>query len=143
MNSEFNLYVGCALTHASEEFKVKVKILKNKLEENGVCNVLKFIGLVDGTDKEVYEHDINNCVRGCDLLVAICDQASIGLGYELATQVEDRQMPALAVAHADSKVTRLVSGIINPSFEFKRYQDFDNLYEIILKKIKEVKASLS
>lgn len=133
MRSDFSLYVGCALTYATEEFKENVQILKDKLKD--VCNVLEFIGLVNGTAQDVYNHDINVCVRGCDLFVGICDQASIGLGYELAVQVEDRKMPALAVAQVDSKVTRLVLGINKPNFEFRSYQDFDDLYNIIVKKI--------
>lgn len=133
MKSDFSLYIGCALTHATDEFKQNVQALKEGLRE--VCNVLEFIGLVNGTAQDVYNHDINVCVRGCSLFVAICDQASIGLGYELAVQVEDRKMPALAVAHVDSKITRLVLGINQPNFEFQNYQDFNDLYSIIIKKI--------
>lgn len=133
MRNNLNLYIGCALTHASEDFKSAVQALKDRLKES--VNVLEFIGLVDGTAEDVYEHDINHCVRHCDLLVAICDQPSIGLGYELAVQVEDRKTPALAVAHEDAKVTRLVLGINQPNFEFCRYQNFDHLYGIIMAKL--------
>jgi len=133
MKTIVSLYVGCALTHASEEFKQEVQLLKERLKK--VSHVLEFIGLVDGTAQDVYNHDINNCVRSCELFIAICDQASIGLGYELAVQVEDRKMPALAVAHENSKVSRLVLGINQPNFEFQRYKDFDDLYNIIVAKL--------
>lgn len=133
MKKEFTLYVGCALTHATDEFRQNVQALKERLKE--VCNVLEFIGLVDGTPQDVYNHDINVCVRGCNLFVCICDQASIGLGYELAVQTEDRKRPALAVAHVNSKITRLVLGINQPNFEFQRYEDFNDLYNIIINKI--------
>lgn len=133
MKTDFTLYIGCALTHATEEFKQNVQTLTKRLKE--VCNVLEFIGLVDGTAQDVYNHDINVCVRGCDLFVGICDQASIGLGYEFAVQVEERKMPALAVAHVNSKVTRLVLGIDQPNFEFRSYVDFNDLYNMIVKKI--------
>jgi len=125
--------VGCALTHASEEFKQNVESLKKRLKE--VCYVYEFVGLVNGTPKDVYNHDINVCVRGSDLFVGICDEASIGLGYELAVQIEDRKMPTLAVAHENSKVTRLVIGINQPHFEFRTYKDFDDLYNIIIEKL--------
>ena len=127
------LYVGCALTHATEEFKQSVAELKEKLKK--VAYVLEFVGLENGTARDVYHHDINDCVRGCDLFVAICDQASIGLGHELAVQVEDRKMPTLGVAQVDSKITRLVLGIDQPNFEFVRYRDFEHLYEIIVDKL--------
>jgi hypothetical protein len=133
MKANLSLYVGCALTHAPEEFKQNVQTLKDRLKE--VCNVLEFVGLTNGTNNDVYNHDINVCVRGCDLFVAICDMPSIGLGYELGTQVEDRKMPALAVAQADPIVTRLVLGILKPHYKFQRYKDFDDLYNIIIKKL--------
>lgn len=133
MKANFSLYVGCALTHATEDFKQNVQLLKERLKE--ICHVLEFIGLANGTAQDVYNHDINNCVRECNLFIAICDQASIGLGYELAVQVEDRKMPALAVAHVNSKVTRLVLGISQPNFEFQQYRDFDDLYNIIVDKL--------
>jgi len=133
MKHDLSLYVGCALTYATEDFKQNVQLLKERLKK--VCYVLEFIGLVDGTPQDVYNHDINNCVRDCNLFVAICDQASIGLGYELAVQVEDRKMPALAVAHVNSKVTRLVLGISQPNFKFQQYKDFDDLYNIIVAKL--------
>ena len=133
MNPNLTLYVGCALTHATEEFKQNVQALKERLR--GICHVLEFVGLVDGTSADVYHHDIDGGVRSCHLFVAICDQASIGLGYELAGQVEDRKKPTLAVAQIDAKVTRLVLGIDRPNFEFKRYRDFDDLYNIIVAKL--------
>lgn len=128
------LYVGCALTYGTEEFKQDIADLKKSLSK--VCIVLEFIGLVVGAAQDVYHHDININIRGCDLFVANCDQALIGLGYELAVQVEDRKKTALAVAYVDSKVTRLISGIRQPHFEFKRYQNFDDLYCIIIEKLK-------
>jgi hypothetical protein len=133
MKNDFSLYVRCALTYATDEFKSNVQTLKERLKK--VCNVLEFIGLVNGTARDVYNYDINVCVRGCNLFVGICDQASIGLGYELAVQVEGRKMPALAVAHVDSKVTRLVLGINQSNFEFKNYESFEDLYNIIVEKI--------
>lgn len=115
MKTDISLYIGCALTHATEEFKQNVQSLKIRLKE--VVHVFEFVGLVNGEPRDVYNHDIKVCVCGCDLFVAICDEASIGLGYELAVQVEHRKMPALAVAHLDSKITRLVLGVDQPNFE--------------------------
>jgi len=68
MKTDFSLYIGCALTHATEEFKQNVQALKERLKE--VCTVLEFVGLVDGSAQDVYNHDVNNCVRGCNLLWA-------------------------------------------------------------------------
>jgi len=136
MNKDFVLYVGCSLTYASEELKQKVQALKERLRQ--VCVVLEFIGLDDGTAEDVYTHDINVCVRGCDLFVGICDEVSIGLGYELGVQAEDRKMPTMAVAQVETKITRMILGITRPNYEFRRYKDFDDLYNIIVEKIESL-----
>lgn len=64
---------------------------------------------------------IHRCVHGCDLLLAICDQPSTGLGWEMATQTEKRGKPVLAVAHKRSLVTALVLDPQQPGYEFHRY----------------------
>jgi hypothetical protein len=115
------LYIGCSLTQASEAFKDQVEALKAALRDDGY-EVLEFIGLVKGTPKDVYEWDLRHCVGGCDAFVGICDYPSLGLGWELSEAVRLGK-PALAVAHADSKITRLVIGAaeVEPNLTFARY----------------------
>lgn len=122
------IYVGCSLTHASEEFKQSVEDLKNKLR--GHKTILDFLGLEAGTEENVYLHDIKN-VETCDLFLAICDHPSLGLGYELATAVEKYGKPTLAVAHNDTKVTRMILGINHPNFSFKRYKDLSEVPALV------------
>lgn len=128
------IYVGCGLTHAPESFKRFVENFKDKLRIIPGIEVLDFMGVVSGTPREVYHHDINVCVRGCDLLVAICDFPSIGLGWEMATQVS-RGKPLLAFGHCGSKVTRLILDPGLPLYEFHRYRSFDDIYEMVSQKI--------
>jgi short-subunit dehydrogenase len=59
--------------------------------------------------------------------VAICDFASLGLGYELASAVEKYHKPVIAAAKTDEKITRLVQGIDSPDFRFVRYDSLDEL----------------
>lgn len=106
------VYVGCSLTHASEAFKGEVSRLKAELKKS--CIVLEFLGLSDGTCRDVWNHDIKNCVMQCDLLIAVCDHASTGLGVEIGVQTMCRKGPTLAVAHRDAVVTRL---ILDPDVE--------------------------
>jgi len=127
------VYVGCALSHAPQEFKDKVEALKKRL--NGFCEVLEFLGTTAGTPRDVYNHDINDCVKESDLIVAICDFPSTGLGYEIATQLEDRGMPVLAVAHKNSKVTRLIQDIGKPHYEFLRYGKFEDIYNMVKERV--------
>lgn len=125
------LYVGCALTHASPEFKQGVENIKAALKDE--FEVLEFLGLAAGTEKDVYRHDIHTCVANCDIFVAICDEVSIGLGYELATSVEKHGKPTLGVAHQGARVTRLVLGIDHPNFTFGRYNSMDQVPDMVRK----------
>lgn len=130
---DFNVYVACSLTHASPEFIAEVEAFKKKLES--VCNILKFAGLNSGNSpRELYMYDIRKCVGSSDLVVAICDQPSIGLGYEIATQLEGRGMPCLCIAHEKSHVTELILDVHQPGFEFKRY---NNLQKDGVKMVKD------
>jgi hypothetical protein len=117
------LYVGCSLTQASEEFKGQVEELKAALRLDGY-EVLDFVGLVKGTPKDVYEWDIKHCVGACDAFIAICDEPAIGLGFELCEAIRLGK-PVLAVAHKDTRVSRLVPGAaeVEPNLTFERYDD--------------------
>ena len=117
------IYVGCSLTHAPEVFKTKVEDLKAVLRKRGY-EVFDFVGLVAGTPCDVYEWDIQHCVGDSDGFIGICDEASIGLGWELGEAVR-LSKPCLAVAHKDAKVTRLVLGAAEAqaNLRFETYQD--------------------
>lgn len=126
--SKIKLYVGCALgglkDTEKEEFLKRIVRLKESLREKGF-DVLEFMGLGEQTPQEVYEHDILGCVATCDAMLAVCDQLSTGMGYELGVVVEKRGLPVLAVAHKDSFVSKIVRGITKPNFHFEYYADFE------------------
>jgi len=128
------IYVGCALTEASEDFKKMVAEFKLRLKTESL-EVLEFIGLVDGTPTDVYRHDIFDCVGNADLMIAICDQPSTGLGYELCEALRVRNIPVLGVAKEGARVTRLVLGIDHPKFSFERYVSDDDLLRLARTKI--------
>lgn len=117
------LYVGCSLTHAPEAFKTKVEDLKTVLRQQGY-EVFDFVGLVAGTARDVYEWDIGHCIGDCDGFIGICDEASIGLGWELGEAVRLGKA-CLAVAHTSAKVTRLVLGAAEAetNLRFETYED--------------------
>lgn len=134
---DFNVYVACSLTHASPEFIAEVEVFKKKLKS--FCNVLRFLGLIKGSPYDVYRQDIHECVRKSDLVVAICDLPSIGLGYEIGTQIEARGMPCLAIAHEKSHVTRFIHDTRQPGFEFKRYSNLQkDGVKMVKDKLKEM-----
>jgi len=130
------IYVACSLTYAPKEFIALVEELKRKL--SGVCTLLLFKGLSDANvPYDVYIHDIKGCVCNSDLLVAICDYPSTGLGWELAMQTEKRKKPVLAVAHKETKVTKLILDPRRKGYEFKRYDNLvEDVYSFVVERLK-------
>jgi len=127
----FKLYAGCALTNAPDKFKRDVVELKERLKNIPDVQVLEFLGLVKGTARDVYIHDIINCVGRCDFMLAICDYPSTGLGWEMATQTQ-RGKPLLAFGHNSAKVTRLVLDPGLPNYKFLTYKSFDDIFETVV-----------
>lgn len=135
---KLTLYVGCGLTHATPEFIAFVEALKRDLRDT--FDVLDFVGLIAGTERDVYKWDVEHCVGTCHLFLAICDEASSGLGYELAIAVRERGIPTLMVAHKDTKVTRLILGAAacHDNVTFKRYQDPEEIKPMLISFAEEV-----
>jgi len=114
------VYVGCALALAPQGFVQKVISLKDILRTK--FEVLDFLGF-SGTERDVFLFDIEQ-VNNCDFMLAICDYPSTGLGFEIAS-VLGRQKEVIAVAHQDSKVSRMIIGINLPGFSFHRYTNLE------------------
>lgn len=126
------IYLGCALTHAPEQFGADVVSFKETLRNE--WDVLEFVGLTNGTAQDVYRHD-TACVRGCDLFVALCDHPALGLGFELGLAVEIGK-PVLAAAKEGVHVTRLVQGVDATGYEFVRYKTLSDLIPRIRARLK-------
>lgn len=137
MSNKVKIYIGCSLTYAPLQFRDTVENVKKILRPE--YEVFDFLGLEKGTVKEVYRWDIKKCVADCDLFVAICDYASLGLGYELGTAVESFDKPVLALAHKGAYITRLVQGIDSPKFSFEHYTDLlSEIEDLIHNKLKSI-----
>lgn len=142
MPREVLVYIGCALTHATQEFREEVEALKKELSE--FCTVLQFLGLTSGTSRDVWIHDIERCVMRCNLFVAICDHPSIGLGVEFGVQTVYRQKPTIAAANYKSTVTRLVlDPKLEGQFEFVRYECLLELVPLIRTRVETIREELS
>lgn len=126
------IYVGCAIKHAPSEFVRQVKGFREELEKHPRFEVLKFLGR--GSPEEIFEWDIKRCVDQADVMVAIVDLPSTGLGYEMATHYEKNGRPLLVVAHRDAVVSGLILGIHGgvASFEFHRYSHISRVPEIFI-----------
>lgn len=138
-SKELSLYVGCALTGAPEHFRNTIETFKDLLRKEVPCRVFNFLGLVKGGPTDVYRVDIHECVGSADFFVAVCDHPAIGLGYEMGTAIEKRGIPALALTHVDSKVSRLVLGIDHPHYRFERYKNLlEDGVEIVVRRLREL-----
>ena len=131
------IYVGMALTDAPEEFRTTFQAeLKTALRKISDVEVLDFVGLEKGTAADVYEYD-RKCTEDCDLLVAICDHASIGLGMEVVFRHSTKK-PLLLFAHKDSKVTRMLLGFAEgEGYVFTRYENVDEIVSEVKKEIEK------
>ena len=122
------LYVGCAINNLSpderEAFLRRISKLKDSLRDH--FEVLDFIGNVAAPAEKVYEFDID-CVESADCMLAICNHPSTGMGYEMGTAIEKRNIPVLAVAHSESSVSRMILGITHKRYRFERYEQIEDI----------------
>src|ERR1035437_887053 len=138
------IYIGCSLTllppDKKEEFLKMIDELKKELGKH--FEILEFLGIGDlggakpYTPQEIYDYDIRKCVMKADCMLAICDYPSIGLGYEMATCVEKRGIPVLAIAHEGQTVGRIIRGIDHKNFHFIYYNSVDEIIEKTLEILK-------
>lgn len=130
------IYVGCALKHAPEDFKEKVQGLIRELEKNPRYEILKFLGKGDPSD--IFRRDILECVANADVLLAIVDLPSTGLGFEMGVLWSSGR-PLLAVAHNDAVVSGLVLGIHGGGpFTFRKYAHISQVPEIFTAWLEQV-----
>lgn len=125
------IYVGCGLTHAPQSYKDGIEKLKKELGKK--YEVIDFLEPENGSDQDVFTHNSTGA-KACDLMVADCSHASTGLGFEIATALNNYK-PVLGVAHQNAKVSRFVLGINNSLFSLIRYQNLDEVIDAVEKKL--------
>ena len=126
------VYVACALTHASQEYKDEIELLKQQLRRLNWIEVLDFVGeqLKGDTDQvhaaRIYKNDIHECVGTAHAVVAELSLPSIGLGWELGTSVEKHGIRTIMLAHEDALVSKMPPGASyfekNEHVSFERYK---------------------
>ncbi len=127
------LYAGCAVKGAPKKFLADFEKLNKKIEameielkgETITVEVLRFKIKKPEDTFDVYQIDIQEHVMACDMMLAVCDYPSTGLGYEIATMVELHHKPLLAVAHENADVSSLILAVEshNTGFTFARYKN--------------------
>ena len=122
------VYFSCALSGLPSEHRATMIAIREKFKER--YTVLEFC-TPETPAGDLYRHDIHYCCRVADFLIAICDERSTGLGYEMSTGIEKHRKPAIAFAHHDAEVTKVVTGIDYPDFQFSRYGDASEIENLV------------
>ena len=134
MNKEkekIKVYVGCSLTHSSEEFKQSIADFKDQLRPH--VEILDFLGLGAPSAKEAFEWDIA-CVKRCDLLITNITYPSIGSGVEWGVAYSLKK-PIITIAQKDIKVSRFVFGYEDATHFTLRYNTNEDAIPFILEKM--------
>ncbi|PSO46021.1 MAG: hypothetical protein BRC25_00100 [Parcubacteria group bacterium SW_6_46_9] len=126
MRDEFLVYIGCGLTDAPQEFIGQVGELKKTLDQVSHVRVLDFVGKGDTNSVEVRKRDLSQ-VASCDLMVAICEFGSTGLGMEMQKAVAENKHILACASTLDR--SQLVRGIESDRFSFFQYEQMQNVVE--------------
>jgi len=122
------LYVGCALNNASTEFVEAVLVFKERLR--GHYEVLDFVGFdPSASSQKIYEFDIE-CAAKADIMFAICDQPSLGLGMEIQKRIELKKQ-TLILYRKGNKISRMPLGATD-AYSFMAVLEYENLDTIQL-----------
>jgi hypothetical protein len=141
------VYIGCALTHASDEYKNQIHQFKKKLREVEWIEVLDFWskeGVVPDP-YDIYCTDIHDCVGTADAIVAELSNPSTGLGWELGVAVEKLKIRTIMLASSKSRVSHLPIGAPhheqNGHVTMHYYEDsLEEILDLVLKELEEVYA---
>ena len=120
------IYVGCALQGVPTTFLEEVEQFLQDLGQYGT--VLRFAGTSNEiTAREVYETDIAMAAEA-DLMIAICDIPSTGLGMEIAKRIELKR-PTIIIHQKGKNISRMVLGVceLDASCELLMYERLADL----------------
>lgn len=80
------------------------------------------------SDHDIYIQDIN-WLKECDLVIAECTQASLGVGYELAFAENLNKPVYILYNRKKSKLSAMIAG--NPAFHIFPYQTEEEVFNIL------------
>lgn len=140
MNTKWKVYVACSLTGASEKSRLEVEDLKSELRQMGI-EVLDFVVSKKATDVEIYNNDIHHCVATCDMVLAVANLRSTGMGMEIGIAIGRYGRPVLAVAKwakRGHRVTPMITGCNEPKFCFRWYDKMSEVPSMLQQRIAEL-----
>lgn len=112
--NKIRIYVGHKLTKANPAFLERMQAIIRHAEQNlsDTCEFMKFLGTKDGTSWDVFDKDIEQNVKNCDLFICIVDEESTGLGMEIGAAFWKSGKPMLLVRTMHTHVSRLPLGSV-------------------------------
>ncbi len=133
-STRLQIYLGCGLSHSTDEFKAYIEQLRSELEKQAI--VFKFRGF-DPPLSEAFLWD-TNCVRRSNVLVADFTYPSTGLGMECGIAIEQRK-PIIALADDATAAERILPfGNQDPLFFSLRYKNHKEATTFVLTTLVEL-----
>ncbi len=131
---ETRIYVGNALTNVSQEYLEFINIIKKELNNIDSIQILDYKGTGE-TPEEIARHDLEQ-IKDCDILLAIRDFPSEGLGIEIAECSKINKFIILA-NHVLSKPSKFALGLCRIRHNKFVHLEYSNLNELI-RELKEI-----
>ncbi len=135
MTPPIKLYLGCALRNASPDFVQSVLKFRERLEQESGFEILRFVDLSGSqpSDVDIFRWDMAQ-IEACDGVLAICDEPSFGLGFEVSVALSLGK-PVLMVAEENRYISAFPQGIDWPGATFLRYRSWDHLFSLVKERL--------
>ena len=125
------IYIGCAINKSDDQVWQIVDTLKERLANQG-HELLNFVGTDPKVTAQTVYHTDLACTNEADLMIAIADAPSTGLGMEIQNRIHLKK-PTLICHRPEVKISRMVLGAA-ATYDFMSvvaYQDEDDILAAI------------
>ena len=91
----------------------------------------KFKFSIPLSDNQIYTRDIE-WIEGSELMIAEISGPSLGVGFEIAYALFQKEIPVLALVSSDvKKISAMITGCNSNLLTIKRYKNIEDLQNII------------
>jgi|SRR6185312_12230706 len=137
------VYVAGAVTHASEPFRDFVHSFKQNLRTSSSALVLEWIERDSpAIVEDFFRRDLNN-VSLCDVMIALVDEPSIGLGMELEKAIIEKKRLLCLMKRGQAVSRLLMSAHESLEMPLRTYNSLQEAVDIACDFISEEKEIAS
>ena len=91
----------------------------------------KFKFSIPLSDNQIYTRDIE-WIEGSELMIAEISGPSLGVGFEIAYTIFQKEIPVLALVSSDvEKISAMITGCNSELLTIKRYKNIKDMQNII------------